>query len=68
MRRRFQKLNDRALFRSGNIRPDAHVMNDDIPLRATVHCRWPNIVTALAVHCPKFFTAELCAGAVWGTN
>src|SRR5689334_17403062 len=56
---RLQKLCDRALFLSGQIGAQAHVLNDHRPLRVAVLLRGPEVVTARAV-----FRPELRAGLI----
>src|SRR5437870_13655453 len=37
-------------------------MNDHIPLRVTIHCRWSNIMAAQAIVRPKLFPAKTHVG------
>jgi hypothetical protein len=56
--RRLQEFDDGALFLASNVGTETHVMNDHIPLRVIIHCRWSKVMTAQAIVRPKLFAAE----------
>jgi hypothetical protein len=60
--RRLEEFDDGALFLAGNVGTETHVMNDDVPLRVTIHCRWSKVMTAQAIVRPKLFAAEFRVG------
>src|SRR5262245_35859414 len=43
----FQELSDRARIGAGDVRPNPHVMHNNLPLRARVHDGRTHIVTTL---------------------
>lgn len=60
--RRFQKLNDGALFRARDIGAKTHVMNDNVPLRVAVHSGRANVVAAETIIRPELFATEAGGG------
>src|SRR5581483_11783239 len=62
---RFEQLDNSALFLTGDVSAETHVMDDYVPLRIGIHCGWSNVVAAHAVVRPKLFASKSHVGIGW---
>ena len=60
--RRFQELDDSALFLAGDVGTETHVMNNHVPLRVSIHGGRSNVMAAQTIIRPQLLARETHVG------